>query len=87
MKVDELQDGGVVKARWGRAGREGPNWCAWQHVELRVQRNGRGKVVLIGLKGGRDWADYDPRHDLEKSSGLLINEDYYLEIDGLTKAV
>lgn len=86
MKVDELQDGQTVRARWGRAGKEGPDWNDWQEVDLRIQRNGKGAVVLIDLRGGRDWAAYDPRHDLERS-GLLVNEDFYLEIDGLSGAV
>ena len=83
MKVKDLEDSSVMRARWGRAGKTGPIFCMWQYVELRVQRNGKGKVVLVGLKGGRNWVEYDPRRHLDRS-GILVHEDFYLEIEGLT---
>jgi len=84
VKVKDLEDSSVMKVRWGRAGSAGPNWCMWQYAELRVQRNSKGTVVLIGLKGGRNWVEYDPRRHLDRS-GLLVCEDFCMEIEGLTR--
>lgn len=85
MKVDELQDGQVVRARWGRAGRNDVVWGPWRDTPLAVQQH-QNRVVLVTLKG-RNWAEATP-DDLcaprgaQKNAYFLV-EDYYLEIEGL----
>ena len=88
MKISDLKDGRIVRARWGRAGELGP----WKDVPLYIQLDHKGNVCLIALRlpDGEDWAEYSPRDFYSPSSvhvgqGLFIAEDYYLEIDGLTK--
>jgi len=88
VKVTDLQDGQVVRARWGRAGREGPDWGPWQDVPLYVQRH-MGKVVCVTLQdiawAEGDERDLSPPAEGEKNAYFVV-EDYYLEIDGLTFA-
>jgi hypothetical protein len=87
MRVDDLQDGQVVRARWGRAGRAAPNWGPWQDVALYVQRH-MGKVVCVTLRD-ISWAEGDARDlvgpDEWQKNAYFVVEDYYLEIEGLTR--
>jgi hypothetical protein len=51
MRVSDLPNGQVVRARWERY-RDNmtyPDWCPWQDVRLDVQRNRRGEVVVVTL--------------------------------------
>ena len=87
MRVNDLQNDQKVRARWGRAGREGPNWGPWRDVQLFVQRS-KGRVAVVALKD-ISWAECS-EDDLCSPSGDLQNayflvEDYYLEIEGLTR--
>lgn len=79
MKIAELQDGQVVRARWGRAGDEDVNWGEWTDAKLTVQRH-KERVCLITLKGV-NWAEYGPE---DFNNGVFLAEDYYLQIGGLT---
>jgi len=85
MKVSDLQHGQVVRARWGRAGENAPNWCEWTDVSLHVQRH-QGCVTLVALQRV-DWAEATPRDfcppDEFSPNGMFLVEDYYLEIEGL----
>lgn len=87
MKIGDLQDGQVVRARWGRAGEEAPNWGPWKDVRLTVQRH-KGKVVLVTLKDF-PWAEGTERDlagpDAGQKNAYFVVEDYYLEIEGLTR--
>ena len=87
MKVEDLQDNQVVRARWGRAGAEAPAWGPWQDARLYVQRH-KGKVVLVTLKD-HSWAEGGPRDlagpDEWQKNAYFVVEDYYLEIEGLTR--
>lgn len=85
MKLEELEDGQTVRARWGRAGEEAPNWGPWQEVRLHVQRH-KGRIVLVALKDVA-WAEAGPRDlcppDDGSENAYFVVEDYYLEIDQL----
>jgi len=87
MRVDDLQDGQVVRARWGRAGEEGPAWSPWQDARLSVQRH-KSKVVCVTLKD-HAWAEAGPDDlagpDEWQKNAYFVVEDYYLEIEGLTR--
>ena len=83
MILNELMDGQWVTARWGRAGPvsgDEVGWalCPWTEVELVVQRNDSG-VVMVALKDV-DFAEFCPD---DFSNGTFYNEDYCLEIKGL----
>jgi|WetSurSiteA1Bulk_404760.scaffolds.fasta_scaffold00108_9 hypothetical protein len=84
MKFEDLQDGDVVKARWGRAGRERVNWSKWQDTPLYIEKY-KGEIVTLALRNKDNWAEYSPRHQKESTEPgkpiLLIAEDYYLEIN------
>jgi hypothetical protein len=83
-ELKNLQDGDIVRARWGRSGREKVNWGRWQPVTLYIEKY-KGEIVTLALKD-KNWAEYDPRNSLDTyhiGSGVyqLVAEDYYLEID------
>lgn len=80
MILNELMDGQIVTARWGRA--HGLSWhlCPWREAELVIQRNDSGPV-LIALKDV-EFAEFSPE---DFSNGTFYNEDYCLEIKGLEK--
>jgi hypothetical protein len=82
MRIQDLQDGQLVRARWGRAGEEDVDWGPWKDVHLRVQRH-RDRIVGISLVGV-GWAEYGPG-DFDKRSGVFLVEDYYLEIAGVSE--
>jgi len=79
MTLNELQDGQIVTARWGRAGREDVQWNDWQKVPLYIQRH-KGQVVILAL-AGKNWAEYSPKHSFDGTT--FLTEDYYLQIKGL----
>jgi hypothetical protein len=85
VKLNDLQDGQVVRARWGRAGTEAPAWGIWQNVELFVQRY-QDRVAIIGLKNVA-WAEYGTRDlcrpDVSSTNAHFLVEDYFLEVEGL----
>lgn len=89
MKLDELQNRQLVRARWGRAGTTGPRWSLWRPVQLTVQRHDNGHITLVALQSA-NWTEYTP-YDIfaptegQKNAYLLV-EDYYLEIEGLEYA-
>lgn len=87
MKIGELQDGQVVRARWGRAGEEDVNWGPWKDVPLYIQRH-KDRVTCIALKD-INWAEYGPddfNPDYANPKfGVFLAEDYYLQIEGLTR--
>jgi hypothetical protein len=84
MRISDLQDNQVVRARWGRAGRTAPDFGPWRDAPLYVQRDNKGNVVVVALRlpPGEDWAEYNPR---DFQGGLFVAEDYYLEIEGLAQ--
>jgi hypothetical protein len=82
MKISELQNEQVVNTRIGRAGRNGVRWQKWEQKPLFVQRNKKGKVVIVSLMNSF-WAEYCPEFDY--SNGTFIAEDYYMQIEGLDK--
>ncbi len=86
MKIADLKDGQVVRARVGRAGRESVEWQEWKDYFLYVQRNKKGEIVIITLHRS-GWAEYSP-DDYEPPTGyhpygVFLAEDYYMEIEGL----
>ena len=88
-RIDALTDGQTVTARWGRAGREAPEWGKWRKVKLYVQRTTQaykgvpaGTICTIALRDV-NWAEYDPRgYDAQVTGDTLelLAEDYYCEI-------
>ena len=87
MKVNDLEDGQVVSARWGSAGKEAPDWGPWVQVRLAVQR-AKGKVVLVTLKDF-GWVEASEQDLCDPDEGsknaYFLVEDQYLEIEGLTR--
>jgi hypothetical protein len=100
MNVSDLKDGQVVRARWGRAGKEDVDWGSWRDVELYVQmfvnkKTKEPEICAVALRNWT-WAEYGPRDFIEAKdayqngvrgapNGVFLVEDYYLEIEGLTK--
>ena len=88
MHIDDLQDGQIVKARKGRAGRTTVEWenrGRFTNHRLSVQRNAQGKVWCVNL-ASNDWADCGPGDLCKDDDGhgaTFIVEDYYLQIEGL----
>jgi hypothetical protein len=82
MTPDELQDGETRLRRVGRAGRTGPIWGKWETRTIYVQRDRHGRVCIITPKG-LNWAEYDPRRDRPDENGVMVVEDWYLQIQGL----
>ena len=86
MKINDLQNQQVVRYRLGRAGRHAVEWEDWIEGPLYIQRFKNQVTTLVPeLKNGA-WAEYDPRRDYcpqTDGSGLLLAEDYYMEIEGL----
>jgi len=80
MRMNDLQDGQIVKARWGRAGREAPEFGPWQDISLSVHKR-CGRTVILTIRGV-EWAEYVPD---DFDGGVFVCEDYYLEIKGLSK--
>lgn len=80
MKINELQDGQTVTARWGRAWPHKWNLCPWQQAKIVVARNDSG-VVAVGL-ADIDFAEFGLD---DFSNGAFYCEDYCLEIKGLEK--
>lgn len=75
MNINKLKNGQIVTARWGRTGREAPEWNNWQDAELYVQFH-NDKICIITLKN-EVWAEYSPD---DYDDGIFLTEDYYLEI-------
>ena len=47
MKLADLKDGQVVRARWSRADDWGPSeWCPWQDIILHVKRVSEAKYPV-----------------------------------------
>ena len=84
MKIDNLSNGQVVRLRMGRyvEGLAQPAWGAWRRLPLLVQKDNAGRVCSMTVDTEPEWASYDPRHE-PPVDGVLLCEDYYLEIDGL----
>jgi hypothetical protein len=83
MKIQDLQNGQIVRYRMGRYQDDlpAPDWGAWRNGPLYVQRF---KGVAVTLTPRNDnWADYDPRRDKPSYGGTLECEGYYLQIEGL----
>jgi hypothetical protein len=81
MKIDELQDGQMLRFRCGRAGAEDVLWQPWTNGGITVQRH-TNRVVILGLRDVT-WAEYAPS-DYDPHHNLFLVEDYYLQIEGLT---
>jgi hypothetical protein len=99
VKINDLQDGQIVRARWGRAGSEEPDFGPWQDVALSVQRlpmtpassrprlDGMkpGDVIIVTLRD-TNWADGHPRDfAMAPGGGIFTVEDYQLQIQGLER--
>lgn len=88
MHIDDLQDGQVVKARRGRAGRTQVEWDnngRFINRKLSVQRDLKGKVYIVSL-ASNDWAEYGPNELCKDDDGhgaTFVCEDYYLQVQGL----
>lgn len=82
MKISELQNGQVVRARIGMAGRHEVEWQEWKNLPLYIQKNKKGEVVIVALEPPMNWAEYNPKYDYV-GNGLFTAEDYYMEIEGL----
>ena len=88
MKLNELNDNDIVNVRCGRAGRESVEWGKWNNETLYVQKHNE-KPVVITLRSW-PWAEagtsdlkginYD-----DPQGGIIVVEDYYLQIRGLTE--
>ena len=78
MSIELLSDGQKVRARFGRAGAEDVIWGAWKEVTLSVQRNKKGEIAFIGVRG-LAWAEYTPA-DYDPQHGFLA-EHYYMQIE------
>jgi hypothetical protein len=81
MKLNELRDGQVVRCRTGRAGAERVTWNEWRDAPLFVQRNPKTNDVTVVTVRDQDWAEAGPEDLCE--DGILLVEDYYLQIAGL----
>jgi len=90
MKIDDIADGDVVRARFGRytATKPEPDWSEWQYAALFVGRDKKGKVCWLTPRD-TSWAEYDPRKDFYPADSTLPCaagfecEGYYMEIEGL----
>lgn len=73
----------TVRGRLGKAGSRCVKWGRWQTIELHLQKNQNGEVVLVTPKSPL-WAEYDPRqYDLTvlgDGNALFIAEDWYMEV-------
>ncbi len=83
MKLNDLQNGQIVRCRTGRAGRHAVQWGDWRQAELYVQRHPKTGNVLIVTPKDEVWAEAGPNDLCE--DGILLVEDYYLQIEGLEK--
>lgn len=81
MKIADLQNGQTVRCRTGRAGRTAAEYGPWREAALYVQRNTKGRVVIITLRDG-STAEFGPEN-FEPSYKEFCVEDYYLQIEGL----
>lgn len=88
MKLNDLNHGDIVRLRTGRAGRERIEWSEWTEAALYIQKLANGQITLLTVDNGC-WAeagtsdlnctDYD-----QTEGGVIMVEDYYLQISGLT---
>ncbi len=86
MKIADLQNGQVVRARMGMAGRDHVEWQEWGDYVLYVQRF-KGRIVIVSLKD-TGWAEYSPPMDYQPPNGyhpygVFTAEEWYMEIEGL----
>lgn len=74
----ELKNGMKALVQTGRHEPAGIKWSVPFSAELIVQNDPKGKVCGLSLKGV-DFAEFDPRYQLE-AENLYIAEDYALMI-------
>lgn len=65
-------------AQGDNADGSGPNWAEPFEGKLSIQKNAQGRAVGVSIEDA-DFADFDPRHDLQ-DNGELVTEDYYLQV-------
>jgi len=82
MTFNDLYDDQYVKYRAGRAGQSQVEWEPWMIGKISVQKDKRGNVSIVTLKD-KNWAEAS-KNDL-CDDGILLVEDYYLQIEGLKK--
>jgi hypothetical protein len=86
VKISELLNGQIVRARLGRFGRNGIDWSTWQNLELYVERYKNKVVGLTVRKGSYDeevhetWAEYRPS---DWDGDTFSAEDYFMQVEGL----
>lgn len=78
VKLSGLESGVKAMVRTGRHGRDAIEWSQPFEAALYLQKDRAGKTCVLALKD-LDFAEFDPRHDVE-GENLLITEDYALEI-------
>lgn len=71
-------DGAIATVRTGRHGRDGISWSDPFAAVLLIQRDRKGRIVGLSLRG-QSFAEFDPRHHTE-GPNLFMAEDYALEI-------
>lgn len=83
-RFDGFESGVSAIVRTGRAERHGVDWSAPFETTLCLERDPQGRICGLALQTVNDWAEYDPRHQIESEPAdpvaLLVSEDYYLEI-------
>lgn len=88
MTLNDLNNQDIVEARCGRAGRERVEWQPWNNICLYIQKDNGGNICLLTIQNG-SWAEAG-KSDIastdysNEDGGIIMVEDYYLQILGLT---
>ena len=88
MRISELNDNDIVRARCGRAGRIAVKWDDWGDETIYIQKH-NGEIIILTLRS-RVWAEVG-QDDLnsidfdDTLGGIIVVEDWYLQIEGLTE--
>lgn len=88
MKLCDLQDNQRITFRLGRAGESRVKWGFWQNGDLYLARretackgHPAGEILTLAIREVV-WAEYG-QDDFDSTFNIFVNEDYYLEIQGL----